>query len=99
MKLLHEHSICSAKAAAYNRVIEPGKFLPVRATEVVVRFRRPPVALFDELSPSDANYLRFRVGPKVMIGIGARRKAPGEGMTGEDVELDALDDTTDDMQP
>jgi hypothetical protein len=29
MKLLHEHSICSAKAAAYNRVIEPGKFLPV----------------------------------------------------------------------
>lgn len=29
MKLLHEHSICSAKAAAYNRAIEPGKFLPV----------------------------------------------------------------------
>ena len=29
MKLLHEHSICSAKAAAYKRAIEPGKFLPV----------------------------------------------------------------------
>ncbi len=79
--------------------IRAGKLLPVRATEVVVRFRRPPVALFDAISAADANYLRFQVGPKVMIGIGARRKAPGEGMTGEDVELDALDDTTDDMMP
>lgn len=79
--------------------IRAGKLLPVRATEVVVRFRRPPVALFDEISPGESNYLKFRVGPQVTIGIGARRKAPGEGMTGEDVELDALDDTTDDMMP
>jgi glucose-6-phosphate 1-dehydrogenase len=79
--------------------IRAGKLLPVRATEVVVRFHRPPVSLFDEIPAADANYLRFRVGPQVMIGIGARRKAPGEGMTGEDVELDALDDTTDDMMP
>lgn len=33
------------------------------------------------------------------IGIGTRRKAPGEGMVGESVELGALDDTTDDMMP
>jgi glucose-6-phosphate 1-dehydrogenase len=79
--------------------IRAGKFLPVRATEVVVRLRRPPVALFDEISANGANYVRFRVGPEVTIGIGARRKAPGGEMVGENVELDAVDDTTDDMMP
>lgn len=79
--------------------IRAGKCLPVRATEVVVRFRRPPVALFDDISATEANYLRFRVGPQVTIGIGARRKAAGGDMVGENVELDAVDDTTDDMMP
>ncbi|MDB5587095.1 MAG: glucose 6-phosphate dehydrogenase [Devosia sp.] len=79
--------------------IRAGKSLPVRATEVVVRFRRPPVALFDTVPTTDANYVRFRVGPQVTIGIGARRKAPGGDMMGENVELDAVDDTTDDMMP
>jgi glucose-6-phosphate 1-dehydrogenase len=79
--------------------IRAGKNLPVRATEVVVRFRRPPIALFDDVPASEANYLRFRVGPQVMIGIGARRKAAGGDMLGESVELDALDDTIDDMMP
>ncbi|MEO5806516.1 glucose-6-phosphate dehydrogenase [Devosia sp.] len=79
--------------------IRAGKNLPVRATEVVVRFRRPPVALFDDVATAGANYVRFRVGPQVTIGIGARRKAPGGDMVGEPVELDAVDDTTDDMMP
>jgi len=79
--------------------IRAGKQLPVRATEVIVRFRQPPVALFDDPAVAPSNYLRFRVGPTVAIGIGARRKAPGGDMVGEDVELDALDDTTDDMMP
>ncbi|MEO9227678.1 MAG: glucose-6-phosphate dehydrogenase [Devosia sp.] len=79
--------------------IRAGKLLPVRATEVVVRFRRPPVSLFDEISAQGANYVRFRVGPQVSIGIGARRKAPGGEMVGENVELAAVDDTTDDMMP
>jgi len=79
--------------------IRAGKQLPVQATEVVVRFRRPPLMLFDEIAPADANYLRFRVGPQVAIGIGARRKAAGGDMTGEDVELDAVDDTSDGMMP
>lgn len=79
--------------------IRAGKNLPVRATEVVVRFRRPPIALFDDVSAADANYLRLRVGPEVMIALGARRKAPGGDMVGEDVELTAVDDTVDDMMP
>jgi glucose-6-phosphate 1-dehydrogenase len=79
--------------------IRAGKQLPLRATEVVVRFRKPPIALFDDVEGAAPNYVRFRVGPQVMIGIGARRKAPGSDMIGEPVELDALDDTTDDMLP
>lgn len=79
--------------------IRAGKNLPVRATEVVVRFRRPPLAMFDDVSTAEANYLRFRVGPAVSIAIGARRKAPGSKMTGEAVELSAVENTTDDMLP
>jgi glucose-6-phosphate 1-dehydrogenase len=79
--------------------IRAGKQLPVQATEVVVRFRRPPLMLFDQIAASDANYVRFRVGPQVAIGIGARRKAAGGEMVGEDVELAAVDDTSDDMMP
>lgn len=79
--------------------IRAGKNLPVRATEVVVRFRRPPLAVFDDMTANDANYLRFRVGPEVMVALGARRKAPGGDMMGENVELTAVDDTSEDMMP
>lgn len=79
--------------------VRAGKNLPVRATEVVVRFRRPPLAVFDDATANDANYLRFRVGPEVMVALGARRKAPGGEMKGENVELTAVDDTSDDMLP
>jgi glucose-6-phosphate 1-dehydrogenase len=34
--------------------------------------------------------VRFRLGPDVLISIGARTKQPGEAMVGEDVELIAL---------
>ena len=65
--------------------IRVGKHLPVSATEVVVTLRRPPQVLFHE-TPSP-NYVRFRLGPEVVIALGARAKAPGEAMLGEDVEL------------
>lgn len=76
-----------------------GKNLPVRATEVVARFRRPPLTLFDDVAPEEANYLRFRLGPEVSIGFGTRRKAAGEDMIGEAVELTAVDGDGDDMLP
>jgi glucose-6-phosphate 1-dehydrogenase len=79
--------------------IRAGKNLPVHATEVIVRFKRPPLDLFDGVGPHCANYVRFRVGPDVLIGIGARRKAPGEEMVGEAVELAAVDDHTGTMLP
>jgi glucose-6-phosphate 1-dehydrogenase len=79
--------------------IRAGKSLPVHATEVVVRLKRPPIDVFDEIRDGDSNYLRFRIAPEVSIGIGARRKAAGDEMVGEQVELTALDDSAGDMQP
>jgi len=79
--------------------IRAGKNLPVRATEVVVQFRRPPLAVFDQFKRNQGNYVRFRISPEVAIGIGARRKAPGDEMVGEQVELTALDDARGDMEP
>ena len=74
--------------------IRAGKCLPVHATEVVVRLKRPPIDVFDEIKAGDSNYLRFRIAPEMSIGIGARRKAAGDEMVGEQVELTALDDDT-----
>src|SRR5262245_51377594 len=66
--------------------IRAGKHLPVTATEVLVRLRRPPLALFGEPCAA-ANYLRFRLGPQLQIALGTRTKRPGEPMAGEDTEL------------
>jgi glucose-6-phosphate 1-dehydrogenase len=79
--------------------IRAGKQLPVKVTEVVVKFKAPPLALFDDPGPRNTNYIRFRIDPQVLIGIGARRKRAGETMEGEEVELDALDDTSGDKAP
>jgi len=68
--------------------IRTGKRLPVTATEVMVILKAPPQQLFDEPVPPRSNYFRFRLGPdKVAIAAGARAKAPGERMAGEEVEL------------
>jgi len=79
--------------------IRAGKCLPVRATEVVVRLRCPPINVFDPIAKTDANYLRFRIGPDIAIALGARRKRAGDDMVGERVELSAVDDTAGDMDP
>ncbi|MBN9244248.1 MAG: glucose-6-phosphate dehydrogenase [Mesorhizobium sp.] len=79
--------------------IRAGKNLPVKATEVVVQFRRPPLAVFDQFKRNEGNYVRFRISPEVVIGIGARRKAAGDEMVGEQVELTATDQDKGDMEP
>lgn len=79
--------------------IRAGKNLPVHVTEIVVKFRQPPVAIFDPMQTDGHNYVRFRVTPGVEIGIGARRKMPGDAMVGEPVELTAVEDTSTDKSP
>jgi glucose-6-phosphate 1-dehydrogenase len=79
--------------------IRAGKRLPLASTEIRVDLRQPPYAVFDDSLPHEPNYVRFRVSPDVVISLGARIKAPGEAMVGENVELLARDSTTDDMTP
>jgi glucose-6-phosphate 1-dehydrogenase len=67
--------------------IRAGKRLPVTTTEVLVRFHRPPVVVFDETALGPPNYIRFRLNPEVVVATGVRIKAPGEHLVGEDVEL------------
>jgi glucose-6-phosphate 1-dehydrogenase len=70
--------------------VRAGKRLAVTATEVIVELRNPPLVVFKEPTPRLGNYVRFRVSPEVEIAVGARTKAPGEGMKGEPVELSVM---------
>jgi glucose-6-phosphate 1-dehydrogenase len=79
--------------------IRTGKCLPVTATEVLVELKRPPVALFPDCAAAPPNRFRFRLGPEVVLSLGARAKLPGETMRGEDVELIACHDQKDEMAP
>lgn len=79
--------------------IRAGKNLAVHATEVVVRFKKPPLNVFDDIDDDSANYVRFRITPEMAIAIGARRKQAGDEMIGEKVELSAVDDAAGDMEP
>ena len=67
--------------------IRTGKCLPITTTEVIVDLKTPPVAIFDEVSPAQSNYFRFRLSPEVVISEGARVKRQGEAMVGDPVEL------------
>lgn len=79
--------------------IRVGKELPVHATEVVVRLRRPPLDIFGEKPKDGSNYVRFRLSPDVTIAIGGLAKAPGEAMVGTHVELFACESTQHEMTP
>src|SRR5690606_19281982 len=62
--------------------IRAGKRLPITATGVVDNFKQPPLTIFDANrrppGPPAANYVRPRLGPEVVIAIGARVKRSGE---------------------
>lgn len=71
--------------------VRAGKCLQTTATEVTVELRNAPQVVFTEPTPSQGNYVCFRLSPNVAISIGARVKRPGEGMTGQPVELSLVD--------
>ena len=70
--------------------VRAGKKLKASATEVQVEFKPAPPVVFEGQASSLGNYVRFRLGPDVAIGIGAMIKKPGEGLTGEPIELSAV---------
>ncbi len=79
--------------------VRAGKCLPVTATEVLVRFKRPVEPEFDEPRLPVENYYRFRVSPEVVLALGTNVKKPGETMEGEPIELLAHYQPPDEMGP
>jgi glucose-6-phosphate 1-dehydrogenase len=67
--------------------VRAGKSLAMTCTEVMVELNNPPQVVFKEPAPKMGNYIRFRVGPKVAIALGARAKVPGDKMVGKPTEL------------
>jgi len=55
--------------------------------------------VFGHVEPGQSNFLRFQLSPSVMISLGARAKMPGEAMVGEEVELVARHQGSDEMSP
>ncbi len=67
-------------------LIRAGKCLPVTATELLVKLKDPPLRRVKD----GANYLRYRVGPDLSLGLGARVKRPGPGLKTQKTELTAV---------
>jgi glucose-6-phosphate 1-dehydrogenase len=67
--------------------IRAGKCLATTATEVRVQLKAPPAVVFHEAAQAMSNFVRFRLGPDVAIGLGASAKRPGDGMLGQAIEL------------
>ena len=68
--------------------IRAGKCLPVTTCEVLATFNLPPRAVFEEIPPNGANYIRFRLSPEIVVALGTRVKKPGGTMDGEAIELE-----------
>jgi glucose-6-phosphate 1-dehydrogenase len=68
-------------------LIRAGKRLPLTATEALVKLRRPPLNALGD----GTNYFRFRLGPELCVGLGARIKNPRERMASMPAELLAVE--------
>jgi glucose-6-phosphate 1-dehydrogenase len=92
-------TIDSWRWAGVPLYIRTGKRLPVTACEVLVTFKRPQRAVFDEVVADSPNYLRLRLSPEIVVALGTRVKKPGEAMAGEAAELEVLRQESDAMAP
>jgi glucose-6-phosphate 1-dehydrogenase len=79
--------------------VRAGKCLPITTTEVLVRFKRPPRAVLDDVGSPMANYYRFRLTPEMVIALGTNVKKSGERMAGERIELLAHHEPPNEMEP
>jgi glucose-6-phosphate 1-dehydrogenase len=64
--------------------IRAGKCLPTTMNEALVMLKRPALST---LCPGQANYVRFRLSPDVMVAIGVHVKRPAEQLIGDPTEL------------
>jgi glucose-6-phosphate 1-dehydrogenase len=70
--------------------IRAGKCLPVTCTELMIRLRRPP-DIFQGAGGIRPNHFRFRISPDVTIAHGMMVKSADAPLSGEPLELVALD--------
>jgi glucose-6-phosphate 1-dehydrogenase len=80
-------------------LIRAGKCLPVTATEVTVRFRRPPLDIFGLAPLPSPNELRFRVWPETQVSLTLAGKKPGAGWEPQMEELAFAQQAGADMRP
>ncbi len=81
--------------------VRAGKELPAHTAEVLVRFKRQPHRVFGNLVPHDdrSNFVRFRLSPDPMIGMGVRTLTPTSGLRGEWSEMVVSEDVRDEQTP
>ena len=80
-------------------LIRAGKCLPVTATEVTVRFKKPPRDVFGLGDAAGANALRFRIHPQDRATLTLLGKKPGAGWQPEVQNLTFTEHPGDDMRP
>ena len=80
-------------------LIRAGKCLPVTATEVSIKFRRPPHDAFGLAAASEANGLRFRINPENRVTLTLVGKKPGAGWQPETQRLRFAEHPGSDMRP
>jgi hypothetical protein len=80
-------------------VIRAGKCLPVTATEVEIKFRRPPQDVFGIEPFAVGNSLRFRVWPETAVGVQLAGKRPGAGLEPVAEDLTFSGQAGSDMRP
>jgi glucose-6-phosphate 1-dehydrogenase len=80
-------------------LIRAGKCLPVTATEVTLRFRRPPRDIFGLATLPPANELRFRIWPEAQAALTLTGKKPGAGWEPQTEELAFSQQPGQDMRP
>jgi glucose-6-phosphate 1-dehydrogenase len=80
-------------------VIRAGKCLPVTATEIDIKFRRPPHDVFGIEPFAVRNSLRFRVWPETAVTVELAGKKPGVGLEPLAEELRFAGQAGSDMRP
>ncbi|MGB6456929.1 MAG: glucose-6-phosphate dehydrogenase [Streptosporangiaceae bacterium] len=79
-------------------LIRAGKCMPVTATEVSIRFRRPPHDVFGREPANIGNALRFRVYPEAQVRISLVGKKQGAGWAPQQEELTFAEQPASDMR-
>jgi glucose-6-phosphate 1-dehydrogenase len=80
-------------------LIRAGKCLPVTATEIDIKFKRPPHDVFGIEPFAVRNSLRFRVWPETAVTAELAGKKPGAGLEPQPEELTFSEEPGSDMRP